>query len=132
VDDQIADLSASFARSLCAEMRAARTVKLYGMSTRMFADWLVTQGQPTTLDQLPRDNIREWLAHLAVDREASTVRIRFKGLHRFCGWLVAEGEIDVHPMAGMAPPESAPKPVPVLQNDELAALLVDLALPAGR
>jgi site-specific recombinase XerC len=52
--------------------------------------------------------MEEWLAQLAVDREAATVRTRFKGLHRFCGWLVAEGEIDVHPMAGMAPPESAP------------------------
>ncbi len=89
----------------------------------MFAGWLAENGQPTTLDQLTRDQTREWLAHLAEDREASTVRTRFKGLHRFCGWLVAEGELDVSPMAGMSAPEAAEKPVPVLEDSELEALL---------
>lgn len=123
MDEFLADLAASFQRSLRAEMKAPRTVKLYGMSARLFGEWLATQDRPATLDQLTRDNIRGWLEHLAVDREASTVRTRFKGLHRFCGWLVAEGEVDAHPMAGLAPPEPSQKPVPVLDDDELAALL---------
>lgn len=123
MNDELADLAASFARSLRAEMRAARTVKLYGISVRMFSEWLTSTGRMATLDQLTRDNIREWLAHLAEDREASTVRTRFKGLHRFCGWLVAEGELDVSPMAGLSPPEPSAKPVPVLNDEELTALL---------
>jgi site-specific recombinase XerD len=123
VDEPLEDLAASFARSLRAEMRAPRTVKLYVMSVSMFSTWLTTNGRPATLDQLTRDGIREWLGHLAEDREASTVRTRFKGLHRFCGWLVAEGEIDTSPMAGMSPPEAKDKPVPVLSDDELIALL---------
>lgn len=123
MDDELADLSASFQRSLRAEMKAARTVKLYAMSPQMFAEWLAEQGRPTTLDQLTRDNIRGWLAHLAIDREASTVRTRFAGLRRFCGWLVAEGEIEIHPMAGLSPPTPSAKPVPVLQDGELVALL---------
>lgn len=85
VAEDLSDLSASFQRSLRAEIKAARTVKLYAMSPRMFADWLAEQGQSATLDQLTRDNIRGWLEHLAVDREASTVCIRFAGLRRFCG-----------------------------------------------
>jgi site-specific recombinase XerD len=123
VPDDLADLAASFRRSLRAEMKAPRTVKLYGMSVQLFIDWLAEQEIPATLDQLTRDNIRSWLAHLGDDREASTVRARFAGLRRFCGWLVIEGEIDTHPMTGLTPPEPAAKPVPVLQDDELVALL---------
>lgn len=123
MNDELADLAASFARSLRAEMRAPRTVKLYGISVRMFSEWLTSTGRTAALDQLTRDNIREWLAYLAEDREASTVRTRFKGLHRFCGWLVAEGELDVSPMAGLSPPEPSAKPVPVLDDEELTALL---------
>ncbi len=104
-------------------MKAARTVKLYGMSVRLFAEWLTGQGTPATLDNLTRDCIRGWLEHLAADREASTVRTRFAGLRRFCGWLVAEGELEQHPMAGLSPPAPSTKPVPVLGDDELVALL---------
>lgn len=121
--DDLGDLCASFQRSLRAEMKAARTVKLYAMSVRMYSDWLAATGHPTTLDELTRDHIRGWLEHLASDREASTVRTRFKGLHRFAGWLVAEGEIDTHPMIGLSPPQPSAKPVPVLDDDELLALL---------
>lgn len=123
MENELADLAASFSRSLRAEMRAPRTVKLYGISVRLYCEWLTSTGRPSTLDQLTRDMIREWLAWLAEDREASTVRTRFKGLHRFCGWLVAEGELEISPMAGLSAPEASAKPVPVLDDDELAALL---------
>jgi site-specific recombinase XerD len=118
--DELAD---SFARSLRAEMKAARTIKIYAQSTRFFGEWLTTNGHPATLDSLTRDNIRLWLGHLGEEHEASTVKTRFAGLRRFCGWLVAEGELDVSPMAGLSPPEPQPKPVPVLEDDELVALL---------
>lgn len=123
MESELADLAASFARSLRAEMRAPRTVKLYGISVRMYSDWLVSTSRPATLDQMTRDSVREWLAYLGQDREASTVRTRFKGLHRFCGWLVDEGELTVSPMAGMSAPEASAKPVPVLDDEELGALL---------
>ncbi len=45
------------------------------------------------------------------------------GLHRLCGWLVAEGELSVHPMAGMVAPVAAETPVPILSDDELTTLL---------
>jgi site-specific recombinase XerD len=118
--DELAD---SFARSLRAEMKAARTIKIYAQSTRFFGEWLTNNGLPATLEQLTRDNIRQWLGHLGESHEASTVKTRFSGLRRFCGWLVAEGELDVSPMAGLSPPEPQPKPVPVLEDDELVALL---------
>ncbi|MGH4023753.1 MAG: tyrosine-type recombinase/integrase, partial [Pseudonocardiaceae bacterium] len=121
--DRLNDLCASFKRHLRAEGKAERTQVLYGMSVRMFAEWLAARHRPATLDELTRSAIRDWLADLAESREASTVRTRFKGLHRFCGWLVAEGELPEHPMSGMTAPAAAEKPVPVLDDEELAALI---------
>jgi len=47
----------------------------------------------------------------------STVRTRWKGLHRFCSWLVAEGELAANPMDGLTAPTAPPAPVPVVSED---------------
>jgi site-specific recombinase XerD len=73
--------------------------------------------------EMTRAAIREWLAQLADVNEASTVRTRYRGLFRFCGWLVDEEELDAHPMKTLSPPEPKAKPVPVLTDAELAALV---------
>jgi site-specific recombinase XerD len=117
------DLAASFARHLRAEGKAPRTGVIYGQSVRFFSDWLEAQGREPGLAELTRSAIREWLAQLAEIREASTVRTRHKGLQRFCAWLVDEGELATNPLAGLAPPVAKDKPVPVLTDAEITALL---------
>lgn len=117
------DLHRSFARHLRAEGKAERTTVIYGQSVRFFSEWLEAQGRTPTLDNLDRAAIREWLAQLTDTRELSTVRTRYKGLHRFCGWLVGEGELEVNPMAGLEAAVAKAKPVPVLTDADLAALL---------
>jgi site-specific recombinase XerD len=77
-----------------------------------------------TLDELTRTAITTWLADLVeAGRAPGTIRTRWKGLNRFCGWLVAEGVLDEHPMAGLAVPKVPERPVPLLSDDELAALI---------
>lgn len=122
--DRLEDLSSAFARQLRAEGKADRTRTIYTQAVRFFGDWLVAQGRPATLDELTRAAIREWLADL-VDRgqAATTVSTRHRGLYRFCRWLVDEGEIKAHPMDGMGMPEIPDKPVPILTDDDLAALI---------
>ena len=120
---RLEDLSKSFARHLRAEGRAERTVTLYGMSIRMFSDWLEARGRPAVVPELTRAAIREWLAELAETREPGTVRTRYRGMFRFCGWCVDEGELSEHPMRSLRPPEAKAKPVPVLSDAELAAIL---------
>ena len=51
------------------------------------------------------------------------MRTRYKGLHRFCSWLVAEGELEENPLAGLEPPTAPSKPVPVLSDEVLARIL---------
>lgn len=80
-------------------------------------------GRPATLEEPSRAAVREWLAQLTESNELSTVRTRHKGLQRFCGWLVAVGEIAANPMSGLEAPSAHAKPVPVLTDADLAALL---------
>jgi site-specific recombinase XerC len=123
VASRLADLQQSFARHLRAEGRSERTVVIYAQSIRFYSDWLAERGRPATLDELDRAAIREWLAQLTDRNEMSTVRTRYKGLSRFCNWLVAEGEIPVSPMQGLAAPTAQPKPVPILSDADLVALM---------
>lgn len=120
---RLQDLGKSFARHLRAEGKADRTIKLYGQSVDFFSRWLEAQGREATLDELDKAAVREWLAQLSEQQAPGTVRTRYRGLRRFCGWLVTEEEIASNPMATLSPPVPKPKPVPVLSDDELAAVL---------
>lgn len=119
----LADLAASFARHLKAEGKAERTRVLYGQSIRFYGRWLEAQGRAPTLDNLTRDLLVSWLAELADEHRPATVRTRYRGLRRFCGWLVDEGEVETNPMEGISPPAIPETPVPVLDDDELRALI---------
>nr|MBA2530706.1 phage integrase N-terminal SAM-like domain-containing protein [Nocardioidaceae bacterium] len=112
--EHIADLAASFRRHVRAEGRSERTATVYGQAIRFHSAWLVAQGRTATLDELSRAGIRNWLSELADVLEPSTVRTRYKGLRRFCRWLVAEGELEVDPMVGLEVPHVVDRPVPVL------------------
>lgn len=120
---RLEDLHKSFARHLRAEGKSERTVTIYGQSITAFSAWLVAQGREATLAEFDRAAIREWLAELADRLEASTVKTRYRGLFRFAGWLVDEDELAENPMKTLGPPQPKAKPVPVLTDGELAALM---------
>jgi site-specific recombinase XerD len=120
---RLEDLHKSFSRHLRAEGLAERSVTIYGQSITYFCRWLEGQGRTATLDEFNRAAIREWLAVLADDLEASTVKTRYRGLFRFSGWLVAEGELAENPMSTISPPQPVDKPVPIITDDDLTALL---------
>ncbi|EYR62071.1 integrase [Actinotalea ferrariae CF5-4] len=120
---RLEDLHRSFARHLRAEGCSPRTVVVYGQAIRFFSEWLTAQGRPATLDELTRAAAREWLAQLADRNELSTVRTRYKGMARFCNWLVGEEELTASPLAGIAAPDAPAKPVAVLSDADLAALM---------
>lgn len=122
-DARLADLIASFRRDLRADGKAPRTCQLYGIAVELFSGWLAEQGRPQILGELTRPALREWFAALADINAASTIRTRWKGMHRFCGWLVSEGELSETPMTGMTAPNPPPVPVPILSDAELTALL---------
>ncbi len=120
---RLQDLQQSFLRHLRAEGRSPATLRLYGQAVTFFSRWLEGQGREATLDELNRAAIREWLAQLSESHEPGTVKVRYRGLHRFCSWLVDEDELEANPMATLSPPTLKMKPVPLVDDDQLAALL---------
>ncbi|MGN7247092.1 tyrosine-type recombinase/integrase [Janibacter anophelis] len=116
-------LGASFSRSLKADGKAERTRVLYLQSVTYFSRWLVARGLEPTLANLTKDNLREWLGDLHEANRPATVRTRFRGMRRFCGWLVEDDELESNPMQGISPPSAPAEPVPVITDEELAALL---------
>jgi site-specific recombinase XerD len=123
VTSHLQDLQRSFLRHLRAEGRSPATLRLYGQAVTFFSRWLESEGRTATLDELTRPAIREWLAVLGETHEPGTVKLRYRGLHRFCAWLVDEDELPSHPMKSLAPPTLKMKPVPLVSDEELAALL---------
>jgi site-specific recombinase XerD len=123
VTAHLQDLQRSFLRHLRAEGRSPATLRLYGQAVTFFSRWLESGGREATLDELSRPAIREWLAVLSDTHEPGTVKVRYRGLFRFCTWLVDEDELAENPMKTLAQPTLKMKPVPVISDDELNALL---------
>ncbi len=57
---------------------------------------------------------------------------RLRGMRRFCRWLVTEGELEKAPTDGIEIPSPPDKPVPILTDAEIAALLKACAVSRGR
>jgi site-specific recombinase XerD len=123
VAEYLSDWRASFLLALQGDHKAPRTVELYSRSLELFEQWLTARDRAPVLDELTRSAVRAWLAELAAAAEPATVRLRFAAMRRFCRWLVAEGELATNPMEGMAGPVVKAKPVPLLDDEQLAALV---------
>jgi len=132
VTEPLEPLAASFARHLRAAGKAPRTIKLYGDSVRFFSDWLAVHGREPTLDELTRSAITGWLADMAVTSQPNTVASRLRAMRRFCKWLVAEGLLEVAPTDGIEQPVPPDKPVPILTDEEITALLKACTVPQGK
>ena len=129
---RLEDLLASFRRHLRAAAKAPRTIELYSQSVQYFGRWLIEHDRPATLDELTRHAISAWLAELAETCEPSTVGTRLRGMRRFCRWPVTEGELEKAPTDGIEIPAPPEKPVPILTDKEIAALLKTCAIGRGR
>jgi site-specific recombinase XerD len=56
-------------------------------------------------------------------RKPATAHNRYRGLHAFFKWAVAEGDLEASPMGGMRPPQLSEQPVDVVGPEHLARLL---------
>jgi site-specific recombinase XerC len=122
--ESLESLAASFDRVLHVEGKSERTRVLYGQSVRYFCAWLSAHGHPTDLSALSRDNVLGWLESLRRRRLTDgTILTRWRGLRRFTTWLLAEQIIHTDPLAGLTVDKPEAPPVPVLTDEELAALL---------
>jgi site-specific recombinase XerD len=122
----VADLALnldSWTLHLRAENKAAKTIRTYSESVRLFDAFLAEAGMPRAVAHIRREHIESFIVHLLDRWKPSTAHNRYRGLQAFFKWLDDEGEIDANPMARMRPPAVPEQPVPVVTLAELRKLL---------
>jgi integrase len=122
-DPDLAALNASFRRTLRAQNKSDRTVEAYTDAVRLLADFCAATGHPLTVTALKREHVELFITDQLARWKPATANNRYRGLQSFFSWAVAEGELEVSPMAGMRPPQIPETPVPVVTEEELRQLL---------
>src|SRR5687768_11320263 len=108
---------------LRAQNRSARTLQSYRETCEQFAAFLEAEGRPTALGEIRREDVASWIASLVARFRPSTAAVRFRSLQVFWRWAVHEDEVERSPMTGMQAPNVPDQRTPVLDSDQLRALL---------
>ncbi len=112
-----------FVRHLKGTNRAESTQRIYRRAAMGLVDFLEESGELLGPDKLTRRQLEAYMTHLIETRSASTANVVYRALQQLMKWLQDEEEIDRSPMERMRPPIVPEKPVPVLTETQLRALL---------
>jgi integrase/recombinase XerC len=116
-------LNRSFRRTLEAENKSPRTIEAYTDAVRLLAIYCQAHGHPILARQLCREHIQDFVADQLARWKPTTAHNRYRGLHAFFKWAVAEGDLQASPMDGMRPPQLPEQPVDVVRAEQLTRLL---------
>jgi site-specific recombinase XerD len=116
-------LNRSFRRTLEAESKSPRTIEAYTDAVRLLATYCQAHGHPILAGELRREHIQDFIADQLGRWKPATAHNRYRGLHAFFKWAVAEGDPETNPMEGMRPPQLPEQPIEVVRPEPLARLL---------
>ena len=116
-------LNRSFRRTLEAENKSPRTIEAYTDAVRLLATYLQARGKPPLAGELQREHVQSFIADQLARWKPATAHNRYRGLHAFFKWAVAEGDLAANPMDGMKPPQLPEQPIDVVRPEHLARLL---------
>jgi site-specific recombinase XerD len=119
----LAALIPSWERSLRAANRSPKTIRSYGDTARLFAQFLTANGMPTQVEKITREHVECFVEDQVQRWRPATAAVRFRSLQQLFRWLLGEGEVTVSPMARLRPPQVPEQPVPVINDDDLRKLL---------
>lgn len=112
----LADKAASYLRHILDQGLSSPTQEIHMEAIRQFSDFLASQGLPTNVSAIRQEHVEAFVVHLGRRRRPGTVRLRFRGLRQFFGWLASQNIILESPTRRML--VSAPDPVPAVVSDE--------------
>lgn len=111
---------ASYERYHRARRTSPETIKSYVTTLRQVGDF--RPGADVT--ELTRADIEEFLIAAAeAGNSSATVHKKYRNLRAFYRWCEAEEIVDKSPMVRIAEPSVTSKPVPIVPDDQIAALL---------
>jgi integrase/recombinase XerC len=138
-----ASLIAEWSRSLRADNKSKDTVRIYTDIARNFhrwcadpiappdedaAEWLdALPGPPAEPDDVEVAHCRAWIGYRLATTSPGNANNNYRGLHSWFAWLVAEDELEHHPMDRMTPPHVPDKPPPVVAIDLMKRVLATCA-----
>jgi integrase/recombinase XerC len=106
-----------------AENKSPRTIEAYTDAVRLLATYLQAHSKPLLAGELRREHIQAFIADQLARWKPATAHNRYRGLHAFFKWAVAEGDLEASPMEGMKPPQLPEQPVEVVGPENLIRLL---------
>jgi integrase/recombinase XerC len=116
-------LNRSFRRTLEAENKSPRTIEAYTDAVRLLATYCQAHGHPGLAGELQREHVQAFIADQLARWKPATAHNRYRGLHAFFKWAVAEGDLEASPMGGTRPPHLPEQPVVVVGPEHLVRLL---------
>ena len=112
----------SFRLALCAEGKAAKTVRNYTEAVQWFAAaHLIPRMLRTRWEQVTGPGIQRWMVWLLGRYSSSYPSNQYRALQQFLKWWAEEEDLP-DPMAGLHPPKVTEKLVPVFSSGELSKL----------
>ena len=121
--EPLSALLPSYLLTLEARQRSPRTIELAELYVSRLISWLKSSGHSEQAADISSRRIEEYLVHLKSDLSPTTVRIHYRTVRAFFGWLAVEEEIDSNPFKKLQQPKAEDKPVPIFTQAELAALV---------
>lgn len=110
---------AAYVRYLKTKNRSDRTVQSYSETLLLLSEFY--GGADVT--ELDREQIENFMIDQLQRHKATSAGVRFRNLRAFYNWCVEEEVIDLSPMRRMSEPKPTDEPPPVLNDDDLKALL---------
>ena len=115
----------SFELHLRAEHKSDKTIATYLDAAKWFAAAHLLPAGVTDWADVRARHVQQWTVWLLGNYADSYASNQFRALQQFFRWLATEDpdEPRPNPMARLSPPKVADKLVPVIADDELAAML---------
>ena len=116
-------VTSSFDLYLQSVGRADETRSSYIAAVHQLVVFLTDRHRRPTLDGVTRNDVRAFAVSLKHHKEPATVANRVRSLKQFFKWAIVDQLIEVDPMTGFKTPGIPEKPIPIVSEDDLKALL---------
>lgn len=112
-----------FALSLASANKRPNTIKSYLEAVTQLEAFLAAKGMPRDVEAIRREHVETFQKDQLDRLRPASAANRYRSLQQFFKWLAEEGQIKISPMANMKPPNVPIVPPPVLEDDQLNALI---------
>ena len=100
-----------------------RTVEAYNDAVRLLALYCEAHGKPLLTRQLQREHLQDFIADQLARWKPAAAHNRYRSLHAFSTWAVAEGDLQASPIDGMKRANLPEQPVGVIRAEQLVRVL---------